>query len=231
MIALNAASVRIGSAPPYRRPADPGNSPAQGLTAALVEALGWLEHGILLVDERAQILFASPPAVQLLAERGLNVRTGGWLGRLAGEGGELHRLIARCQKGSSAAAPLDPDLVIRLGTPPLFLQLAALDDAAGAGQSGLVLVAIVDPGKISLPTPQRLRRQFDLTAAEAMLAVEIVKGQGLKACARQRGISETTARTHLHRIFDKTGTRRQAELVHMILTSRLALRMPKGRPT
>src|SRR5690606_37813238 len=64
-----------------------------------------------------------------------------------------------------------------------------------------------------------LGHRFGLTRAEAILALEICKGDGREAAAQRCGISVSTAHTHLNRIFSKTGTRRQAELVHLLLTS------------
>lgn len=62
-----------------------------------------------------------------------------------------------------------------------------------------------------------LRRRFGLTRAEAILALEICKGDGRAAAAKRCGISVSTAHTHLNRIFSKTGTRRQAELLRLLL--------------
>jgi len=42
--------------------------------------------------------------------------------------------------------------------------------------------------------------------------------------ASRLGISLATARTHLAHVFDKTGTRRQAELVRLLLRSQPAVR-------
>ena len=64
---------------------------------------------------------------------------------------------------------------------------------------------------------QDLNERFGLTVAEAGLAAEIVKGDGREAAARRRGISVATARSQLASIFEKTGTHRQAELVHLLL--------------
>jgi DNA-binding CsgD family transcriptional regulator len=47
---------------------------------------------------------------------------------------------------------------------------------------------------------------------------------GLQAAADRLGISLATARTHLAHVFDKTGTRRQAELVRLLLRSQPAIR-------
>ncbi|MGH7247371.1 MAG: helix-turn-helix transcriptional regulator, partial [Pseudomonadota bacterium] len=55
------------------------------------------------------------------------------------------------------------------------------------------------------------------TSMEAALAAEILRGDGRKAAARRCGITDGTAKSHLSRIFDKTGTHRQAELVRLLL--------------
>ena len=63
----------------------------------------------------------------------------------------------------------------------------------------------------------QLRRRFGLTKAEAAFALEIAKGDGIQASADRLGVSLSTARTHLARIFEKTDTRRQAELVRLLM--------------
>jgi DNA-binding CsgD family transcriptional regulator len=62
-----------------------------------------------------------------------------------------------------------------------------------------------------------------LTRAEAAFAVEFANGHSLRTCADRLGVSVTTAKTHLQRIFDKTGACRQADLMRLILTSTPAL--------
>jgi DNA-binding CsgD family transcriptional regulator len=69
----------------------------------------------------------------------------------------------------------------------------------------------------SLLQPEDLRARYGLTHAEAALAVEICAGDGLQAAANRRGVSLATARTHLARVFQKTGVGRQAELVRLIM--------------
>ena len=62
-----------------------------------------------------------------------------------------------------------------------------------------------------------MRERYGLTRAEAALAREIVKGGGRRATAERLGITDETARSHLSKIFDKTGVSRQAELVRLWL--------------
>jgi DNA-binding CsgD family transcriptional regulator len=69
-----------------------------------------------------------------------------------------------------------------------------------------------------------LRCHFGLTPAEARLALHLVAGEALRPAAVKLSISYETARTHLKNIFGKTGTRRQAELVIVIVTALPRLR-------
>jgi DNA-binding CsgD family transcriptional regulator len=64
---------------------------------------------------------------------------------------------------------------------------------------------------------ESLRDRFGFTPAEAAFALEIIKGDGRQATADRLGITVGTARSHLSKIFDKTGARHQAELVRLLL--------------
>jgi DNA-binding CsgD family transcriptional regulator len=61
-----------------------------------------------------------------------------------------------------------------------------------------------------------LRALFKLTRTEARVASAITSGARLASVAESLEILLSTARTHLHRIFEKTETRRQAELVKTV---------------
>jgi hypothetical protein len=65
----------------------------------------------------------------------------------------------------------------------------------------------------------RLRCHFGLTLAEARLAFDLVGGETLGSAAVKLNITYETARTSLKKIFSKTETCRQAELVLVILTA------------
>jgi DNA-binding CsgD family transcriptional regulator len=57
-----------------------------------------------------------------------------------------------------------------------------------------------------------------LTPAEARLAAALVRGFSLEEAAAELVISRNTARTHLKRVFAKTGTCRQGELISLLLS-------------
>lgn len=63
---------------------------------------------------------------------------------------------------------------------------------------------------------QHVRSLFDLTSAEARLAAGLASGRTLKEAAVRSNITVKTCRTYLERIFSKTSTRQQSELVALL---------------
>jgi DNA-binding CsgD family transcriptional regulator len=57
---------------------------------------------------------------------------------------------------------------------------------------------------------------YKLTAAELRVVRAVADGGGMPAVASRLGISAATARTHLAHVFQKTGAKRQAEIVRML---------------
>lgn len=82
-----------------------------------------------------------------------------------------------------------------------------------------VCIFITDPeGQTQLPTA-RIQSAFGLTEAEARLASLLAGGVELRAAAEELNITYGTARTRLAEIFQKTDTRRQGELVKLLLAT------------
>jgi DNA-binding CsgD family transcriptional regulator len=65
------------------------------------------------------------------------------------------------------------------------------------------------------PCGQLLARNFDLTPAELRVLLAIVGVGGVPETAVALGVAESTVKTHLQRVFSKTGTGRQADLVKL----------------
>ncbi len=82
-----------------------------------------------------------------------------------------------------------------------------------------VCVVIADPEKRALIPTDRLRAVYGLTRSEARLAAQLAAGEDLRSAAATLGIGYATARTQLTAIFRKTETRRQGELIKLLLTA------------
>jgi DNA-binding CsgD family transcriptional regulator len=61
-----------------------------------------------------------------------------------------------------------------------------------------------------------IREAYGLTTTETEVLRYIYKGLNTVGVARALGIANSTARTHLRHIFDKTSTSRQSELVYFV---------------
>ncbi len=101
-----------------------------------------------------------------------------------------------------------PLLVVKLGR---GTQLDSIHE-------GATLVALPAPDLGEPGTIRILADLYGLTPAEARLATLTLRGCSLEFSARELGITEPTARTHLRHIFGKTRTSRQGELVSTLLS-------------
>jgi DNA-binding CsgD family transcriptional regulator len=85
-------------------------------------------------------------------------------------------------------------------------------------RSARVVVLIEEPARTAMAPSIAFAKDHKLSPAEAELAARLVSGLTLKQAASALGIRDSTARSHLKRVFVKTGARRQAELVRRVLT-------------
>ncbi|HUI20747.1 MAG TPA: helix-turn-helix transcriptional regulator [Methylocella sp.] len=186
---------------------------------------GW-HRGAILADAAGNALYINAAARALLdAENGLVLKDG----CLATTDGRdtLQRLIASCAPmigplrgplGGEFQIPRGPQRAPLQATVTPFRTKELLPEVPWLGlRAPVAMITIIDPETVRQRLVRDLHERFGLTAAEAGLAAEIVKGDGREAAARRRGISVATARSQLSSIFEKTGTHRQAELVHLLL--------------
>lgn len=115
------------------------------------------------------------------------------------------------------------------GQPPLVMHLLPIRRAAHDIFSGADMLLVATPVNASaiVPSPSILAGLFDLTPAEARLAASLSQGRPLKDAAADSNITFKSGRTYLERVFAKTGTHRQSELV-ALLKSAERITKPRG---
>jgi DNA-binding CsgD family transcriptional regulator len=95
---------------------------------------------------------------------------------------------------------------------------------------GDMIIAVSALRKSSLvPSPQVLMGLFDLTPAETRFAIGLMSGASLRDTSQNLGITVSSGKTYLARIFEKTGTHRQAELF-ALLSSTHPIGQPGAQP-
>lgn len=126
---------------------------------------------------------------------------------------------------SAAASPKDnPDTAVILGSIETGFAVAhvlpLIDDGVKHHPEDVAAAAVLLTSDASEqsggPRAQLLARVYELTAAEQRVAEALASGQSSIEAAKLLGISEGTIRTHLTRIFGKTGVSRQSELVALM---------------
>lgn len=66
------------------------------------------------------------------------------------------------------------------------------------------------------PRSEVIGKAFNLTPTELRVLLAIVDVGGVPEVAAALGVADTTIRTHVSRLFEKTGTARQADLVKLV---------------
>ena len=82
-----------------------------------------------------------------------------------------------------------------------------------------VAIFAQDPAQVPLLPGEAFARLYRLTGGELRVLLAVAQGLGAKEAADMLGIGEPTVRTHLQRMFSKTGTSRQAELLQLLQSS------------
>ena len=189
----------------------------------LASSLDVLAMPTLLFDEHGRVVHVNRSAETILNERrDCWVVDGHVSTRDAVVTRQMNRELTnaiRASYGDIAAAPNGVVVLQRPGSMPLSFMPAPLNLAGRASSHGGALMFIFDPEKVTTPTTDVVKRLFGLSKAEAELAVALCCGKTLEDAATERGTSTHTTRTQLKHIFHKTGTKRQTDLVAMLLSS------------
>lgn len=185
---------------------------------ATSELLERLPYGVAWVTGNGSIDSMSPVAADMLAVAdGLRVRDL----RLVADDTDLDRALAQALKQATVPqGRCGQWLAIgrrRSAAPLLVSVLPTRRDVLAAGGQPLVLLILQDMGRQQVPRGAVLAKVFGLTPAEGRLAEALLANETIESYAHKAAVSRNTVRTHLANLFAKTGTRRQAELLRMLL--------------
>lgn len=133
---------------------------------------------------------------------------------------EIGKAVSASRGSDDSGAELHSVVLLpRTDRMPLMLMIAPLRWGDNAPSQGAALLFAFDPEATPSVTAGLVRRLFLLSEAEAELAVALCGGKTLDGVAAERGTSINTIKSQLKSIFCKTGTRRQTELVSLLLAS------------
>ncbi|MGE5506326.1 MAG: DNA-binding response regulator [Actinomycetota bacterium] len=178
-------------------------------------ALNRLPFATIALDGRHRCVFMNRSGAQMLAAAQVLRLDGGGTCRAVTSAGTaaLHR-AAEATRGDGDAR------VVGLSDHD-GKRFSALIEAADEGAASAVLVFVREIDARSALPVEALCELFGLTPSEARLAQALASGLDIRQAADAGGITVSTARTYLKRLFQKTDVNRQAELIR-VLTSAVA---------
>jgi DNA-binding CsgD family transcriptional regulator/PAS domain-containing protein len=199
---------------------------------ALQSTLDRLAAGVFLVDGHGRVVHLNQ-AAERMAQRGdiLSVRDQRLWPTHAASRAELAAALNRASPNHGA----EPGMPTTADGPMVALHPS---DSAGPGMIATLLplksgsqisggplnrarwaVFVQDP-QVALPLPgEAFGKLYKLTPAELRVALALAPGLTPEAAADTLGLGLPTVRTHLQRIFAKTGTNRHGDFVRLMLAT------------
>ncbi|QPF88801.1 helix-turn-helix transcriptional regulator [Bradyrhizobium commune] len=185
---------------------------------AAFNVLDRLADGVIMLDRKARVLFANATARSMTEEGSLRLHQsiGTYSPAHSQRLNELIRAALQGGAGGTMSLPriLDGRLFTILVSAIRSKDLGRLSDA-GVKDAAVLLFAIDPANRRSIPLGQ-IMDAYGLTHAEARVALAASSGHAIHETAQSLGLSPNTIKTHLRRVFAKTGTGRQAELAGLI---------------
>ncbi len=187
---------------------------------AFDQVLNGMGHAALVLDRNSKILFCNTRAKEMLDDKSI----------IRSTAGKFHASFAMAQSALAKALQLaerDEATIGRSGigiplarqpVPAMAYVLPLARRAAIQGWSDEAsAVVLIKTTEIGPPTQtESLAALFALTPTEARVAVAIARSPSRAEAAQHLDMSVETIKTHLSRIFDKTGCADQQELALML---------------
>lgn len=181
-----------------------------------------LDRSVLLIDGMRRIVRMSESVERWFAPGGpLTVR---------GEEVRARDPASEAAFATAIASACDPAGSLRQGR-KVVLRTSAPDRAAGIERLIVTVSAVprrpsgplgrarvmISGKRVAVPSAEVYAELFDLTRAEAHIAVLLAQGHKLAAIATLRRCSVLTVRTQLRMMFEKTSTNSQSALISQLL--------------
>ena len=188
------------------------------------ETLSKIHQSILVLDRYGKVVFSNPAADRIIEKKdGISIDSCGTLMAVAARD--------NCELTSALEFTFDkkPDngsngsRLVRVSRPsgqrPLQMQISPFTNQTSVSypSEAYALVFIYDPSQRAETAEQVLSDVYGLTKAESRIASLLAHGHSVGEACEMLDVSPNTARSHLKRIFSKTETNRQSELIQLIV--------------
>lgn len=189
---------------------------------ALLALFDQMPLSVVVVDRNGRVVMANSRAERLVSEKdGIRRDDAGRLVALDAKAGEALRAhVARaCESCDEHGLPRGGALRIRRASGRADLAVIVVPLTGTFDDHGCLAAVVAGDGEGASGSVEGLLCElYRLTPAEAQVASLLMQGRSAEEICEELGIRMNTARTHIKRVFSKTGTGRQGELIRLLLT-------------
>jgi DNA-binding CsgD family transcriptional regulator len=203
-------AVLIGNVVEYK------TTEARGLS----DLLDRVRAGVFVVDIRGNVIYSNSSAKEIVSAGDYLRETAGRLGAGNAEADQLLQEAFRAA-GDGDAGISDKSIAIPLtaadGTRHIANLLPLTRRRAGEIDERATAALFVHKAALELPNPPEvIANAYKLTKTELQVLLALVELGGGPEIAEALGVGSGTVKTHLHSLFQKTGVKRQADLVKLV---------------
>jgi len=188
--------------------------------AAFADVLDGLSAGLFLIDANGLLVHVNAAGRGILGADDFLRSIGG---RLVARDTKINRALQDIFANSGGLEVSSKGIALLLTSQEGECHVAHVLPLAAAarrraGAPGTVAAAVfVRRATLEIPSsPDVIRRAYQLTPTELRVLLAIVNIGGVPEVATALGVADTTIKTHVGRLFDKTGAGRQADLVKVV---------------
>jgi len=180
----------------------------------LADVLDGLSTAICLLDADGRVVHANAACRQLFADADLLAMVGDRIVARNTHVDKIFRGLCEFDRGTHSAARRQIELATSADGQHYLLHALALQrDRSLPRDIAATVLFVQRASMLPLLAPDAIATAFKLTPSELRVLMAIVAIGGVPDIAAKLGIAETTVKTHLGRLFEKTGAGRQADLV------------------
>lgn len=182
----------------------------------LVSALDSIAVGVIAVDRTLRLVHCNTYAKEILQQGScLGIASGLLTCPQAADTAHLWLAVTRCLSNETAAPTVFRLYDHRLAE---FIEIAILRCGHPTDVQQFAAIYIRSPDPQQAVSDTMLAGLYGLTRAERQIASLLTQEGSVTLAAKVRGVSASTARTHLRSLLRKTGARRQVDLVQRLST-------------
>jgi DNA-binding CsgD family transcriptional regulator len=190
---------------------------------ALLASVAQLDFGVAAIDSDGKVTNLSAPAKRVLDEKdGLSIRSGRLEALDRMENSKLQELLSGASEAiTGSLRALGSTMLISRRSGKRAIQVSVFPFVSNqlfSEDRPQLLVFISDPSAKPVSRAMVLRSLYQLTPVEGRVADLLLEGFDVREVAGRLGITLETGRFNVKRILVKTGTRRQSELIRLMLS-------------